>query len=492
MISSIEEIIEGIRNLRHKTERFRQTPELLLQFILYKLIADQGEALPLKNILAEKSVQAILEKISDEFRRLNQVPAYRDLFVQIIPLQLESDIYDNGRTEGSFSLAQSTSFFSPEIITTDFLKQLDQIDLTEFSPTSWSYLYELIVRDSDLRILLRERARFNHIWRTNHMIVELALMDKKGHELSIYDPNMGLGDLLILAFEKKADEKVKLNGHQEESYANLLIRFNFLAHGIPMNQYEIQFGDPIENDWQNDQDTTTKFDVVISDLSKGKSWSENKELEDDYRFKHYTLPPKSMAEYLYILHGLAHLKDDGVMVVCLPAGALYRIGLEERLRKELIEQHVIDSLIALPARMNQTRGNSVIMILRKQNREKRTGIYMLDVNDQMGYDPRINRRLMQIIDNYRSRQIVPGRSTIASWTAIAANDYNLTILKYVMNQIPQTEKDQIEYQMSAYLREEQKLHEGEMKLRHLMRELDSDKYRQMIHKDKPLIKKTKD
>ena len=191
MISSIEEIIEGIRNLRHKTERFRQTPELLLQFILYKLIADQGEALPLKNILAEKSVQAILEKISDEFRRLNRVPAYRDLFVQIIPLQLESDIYDNGRTEGSFSLAQSTSFFSPEIITTDFLKQLDQIDLTEFSPTSWSYLYELIVRDSDLRILLRERARFNHIWRTNHMIVELALMDKKGHELSIYDPNMG-------------------------------------------------------------------------------------------------------------------------------------------------------------------------------------------------------------------------------------------------------------------------------------------------------------
>ena len=68
----------------------------------------------------------------------------------------------------------------------------------------------------------------------------------------------------------------------------------------------------------------------------------------------------------------------------------------------------------------------------------------------------------------------------------------MTILKYVMNQIPQTEKDQIEYQMSAYLREEQKLHEGEMKLRHLMRELDSDKYRQMIHKDKPLIKKTKD
>lgn len=483
MISDVE-----IRYLMQKTEYFRKTPELLLQFILYKLIADQGEALPIKTILAEDSVQAELEKISDEFRRLNQVPAYRDLFVQVIPLQLELDANDSKRTEDSFSLEQSTSLFSPEIINPNFLKWLDQLDFTDYSPTDWSEVYDWVVTLSDLQIS-RSRMPLSSTLLLEQLIVALALMDKQKQEVSIYDPNMDLGNLLASAFNKKN----KLNGHQKKAYSYLLMRFNLLANGIPEDQCQIQFGDPIENDWRTDQATPIKFDVVVSNLSKGESWSGNKELADDYRFKHYTLPPKSMAEYMYILHGLAHLKDDGVMVVCLPAGALYRVGLEEKLRKEIVEQHVIDSLIAVPTRYaTQSRGNSVIMILRKQHCNERTGIYMLDINDQIHYDRNIVQGLQQIVGNYYNRAIVPGRSSVASWDAIAANDYNLTILKYVMSRTPQTAEEQIEYQMSAYLREERKLHEGETKLHRLMKGLDSDRYGQMLHEEWQRIDKIKE
>lgn len=480
-----------IRYLMQKTEYFRKAPELLLQFILYKLIADQGEALPIKAILAEDSVQAVLEKISDEFRRLNQVPAYRDLFVQVSPLQLELDINGSERTEGNFSLEQSTSLFSPEIINPGFLKRIDQMDFTDYSPTDWASVCDWVLTMSDLQIS-RRRTPLSFTLSLERLIVGLALMDKRKQEVSIYDPNMDLGNLLALAF----NEQNKLNGHQKNAYSYLLMRFNLLAHGIPEDQYQIQLGDPIENDWQTDQKTPVKFDVVVSNLSKGESWSGNKKLADDYRFKHYTLPPKSMAEYMYILHGLAHLKDDGVMVVCLPAGALYRVGLEEKLRKELVEQHVIDSLIAVPARYTtQTRGNSVVMILKKQQRKERTGIYMLDVNDQVLYDRHIVPGvpgLRQIVDNYNNRAIVPGRSALASWDAIAANDYNLTILKYIMGRKPQTDEEQIEYQMSDYTREEQKLRDGEGRLRQLMRKLDSEKYRQMTHNKRPRIEKNKD
>ncbi|WP_283574508.1 N-6 DNA methylase [Limosilactobacillus ingluviei] len=476
MISSIE-----IQSLMQETEYFRKAPELLLQFILYKLLADQGEALSLKAILAEGSVQAILEKISDEFRRLNQVPAYRDLFVQIIPVQLELDIYSNEQAGDNFSFEQSTSFFSPEVIKISFLKNLDQLDLTNYSPNDWGEIYDLVLSLSSFKIL-RRRTPFGLVSELERLIIGLALMDKREQKLSVYDPNVELGYLLTMAFNKKN----KLNGHKKwHSY--LLVRFNFLAHGIPEEQCQIQFGDPIENDWQTDQATPEKFDVVVSDLSKGESWSGHKELAVDYRFKNYTLPPKSMAEYLYILHGLAHLKDDGVMVVCLPAGALYRVGLEEKLRKELIEQQVIESLIAVPTRYTtQARRNSVVMVLRKKNREKRPGIYMLDVNDQIG------NSLMQIFHNYQNQSIVPGRSTIASWETVAANDYNLTILKYVMSRMPQTAEEQIEYQMSAYLREEQRLREGEKKLRRLMRRLDSDRYGQMLHRGRQRIDKIKE
>ncbi|MCD5493932.1 SAM-dependent methyltransferase [Lactobacillus delbrueckii subsp. lactis] len=50
------------------------------------------------------------------------------------------------------------------------------------------------------------------------------------------------------------------------------------------------------------------------------------------------LPPKSKADYAYVLRGLQHLSEDGTMAVMLPTGALFRSAAEREIRKYLSEK----------------------------------------------------------------------------------------------------------------------------------------------------------
>lgn len=78
-------------------------------------------------------------------------------------------------------------------------------------------------------------------------------------------------------------------------------------------------------------------------------WSAAKGFLDDQRFAGYgVLPPKSKADMAFLLHGYYHLKTDGVMVIVLPHGPLFRGGAEGKIRKKLLENGSIDGVIGLP------------------------------------------------------------------------------------------------------------------------------------------------
>lgn len=471
-----------IRKWMRENKYFQKTPELLLQFILYKLIADKGDALSLERVLTEENIETKLKKIDIEFKRLNKLPSYRGFFTPVAdrPQQIRLLFWNEPIVPLSVL---------PEVITDNFLVELNRLELKRYSPTAWGRIYDSVIEMYNWL----QRGKINAFDRPSpiyDLMAHIALLGKEDHKISIYDPNMGVGNLLTKLF----NQKNQLNGHNTEAYSDLLIQFNFLAHGISGSNYQVQLGDPLMQDWHSQKDVPEKFDVVISDLSSGESWSGDKKLAEDYRFKDYPLPPKSMAEYMYILHGLAHLKEDGIMVVCLPVGALYRIGLEEQLRKKLVEQHLIESILAVPSKYtNQHRKSSVVMILSKKRDKERTGVYMLDIDDELPYSqfPRIHR-LGKVFKSYVQQESIPGWSTVASWESIAANDYNLTILKYVMSKKPQTDEEKIEYQMSAYARATLEVREGESSLHQLMQNLDEEKYLQMTHNKRLRIEKNKD
>ena len=91
-------------------------------------------------------------------------------------------------------------------------------------------------------------------------------------------------------------------------------------------------------------------------------------LYENFRFKNYGLAPKSAADFAFLLHGLHFLSDEGTMAIILPHGVLFRGGSEGRIRKKLLKDHQIDTVIGLPANLFFSTGIPVcILILKNQN-----------------------------------------------------------------------------------------------------------------------------
>lgn len=70
---------------------------------------------------------------------------------------------------------------------------------------------------------------------------------------------------------------------------------------------------------------------------------------DRYNRFEYGVPPKSIGDYAFIQHMLKSLaKEDGRMAVVLPHGALFRGASEGIIRKNILEDNLIDAVIGLP------------------------------------------------------------------------------------------------------------------------------------------------
>lgn len=71
---------------------------------------------------------------------------------------------------------------------------------------------------------------------------------------------------------------------------------------------------------------------------------------DDYEILGWKIP-KSKADFGFILRGVQHLKEDGRQIAVLPHGILFRGAQEGKIRKWLIENHMISAVIGVPDKL---------------------------------------------------------------------------------------------------------------------------------------------
>jgi type I restriction enzyme M protein len=79
-----------------------------------------------------------------------------------------------------------------------------------------------------------------------------------------------------------------------------------------------------------------------------KDWRGVDELTDDPRWMGYDVPPKSNANYGWILNMVAKLSDNGVAGFILANGALSGGGEEYKIRMKLIENKLVEAILVLP------------------------------------------------------------------------------------------------------------------------------------------------
>src|SRR5699024_1973422 len=103
-----------------------------------------------------------------------------------------------------------------------------------------------------------------------------------------------------------------------------------------------------------------------------KRWRGTDELIDDPRWRGYEVPPKSNANYGWILNMVSKLSENGVAGFLLANGALSGGGDEYKIRKKLIENDLVEAIIVLPRNLFYTTDISVTLWILNKNKKART------------------------------------------------------------------------------------------------------------------------
>ncbi|WP_180373928.1 N-6 DNA methylase, partial [Oenococcus oeni] len=204
--------------------------------------------------------------------------------------------------------------------------------------------------------------------------------------------------------------------------------------------------DTLNNDWPDGLvdgvDNPRMFDAVMANPPYSLKWN-NKDREDDPRFK-FGVAPASKADYAFLLHCLYHLKSDGRMAIVLPHGVLFRGAAEERIRKELLENHNIVAVIGLPEKIFTNTGIPTIIMVLEKNRQTDDVLF---IDASKGFEKQKNSNKLRqedidkIVETYLSHKDVDKYAHVASMEEIKSNDYNLNIPRYVDTFEPEPEID---------------------------------------------------
>jgi type I restriction enzyme M protein len=268
---------------------------------------------------------------------------------------------------------------------------------------------------------------------------------------SVFDFACGSGSLLLNVRHrmKEAGGAIgKIFGMEKNITTYNLARMNMLLHGVKDSEFEIYHGDTLTNDWDMLRETNPakkpKFDAVVANPPFSYRWDPNEAMSDDMRFKNHGLAPKSAADFAFLLHGLHYLKDDGVMAIILPHGVLFRGGAEERIRRKLLEDGNIDTVIGLPANLFYSTGIPVCILVLKKCK-KPDDVLFINAAEHFEKGKRQNQLLPEhiekIVGTYQHRKEEERYARRVSMEEIGKNDFNLNISRYVSTAVAEEEVD---------------------------------------------------
>ncbi len=266
------------------------------------------------------------------------------------------------------------------------------------------------------------------------LIAQLAMHGQSSVN-KIYDPACGSGSLLLQA-KKHFDAHIIEDGFfgQELNHTTYnLARMNMFLHNINYDKFNIQLGDTLCDPHFGDD---KPFDAIVSNPPYSVKWigSDDPTLINDDRFAPAgVLAPKSKADFAFVLHALSYLSAKGrAAIVCFP-GIFYRGGAEQKIRKYLVDNNYVETVISLAP--NLFYGTTIavnILVLSKHKTDTRTqfidasGLFKKETNNNVLLDAHI-KEIMAVFD---SKANVDHFARSVPFEEVS-NDYNLSVSSYV-------------------------------------------------------------
>lgn len=258
---------------------------------------------------------------------------------------------------------------------------------------------------------------------------------------TICDPACGSGSLLVQAAQQVGSDNFALYGQEVNGATWALARMNMFLHA--KDAARIEWCDTLNSPALIEGDHLMKFDVVVANppFSLDK-WGAEGATSDQYTRYWRGVPPKSKGDYAFITHMIEIAKrQTGRVAVIVPHGVLFRGGSEGAIRKALIEENLLDTVVGLPANLFTTTGIPVAILVFDRSREEgganasRKDVLFIDASKE--FTPGKTQNVMdeahiaKVLDTYRTRAGIEKYSHRASPAEIAENDFNLNIPRYV-------------------------------------------------------------
>lgn len=261
----------------------------------------------------------------------------------------------------------------------------------------------------------------------------------------VLDFACGSGSLLLNVRKRMTDTNGtigKIYGQEKNITTYNLARMNMLLHGVKDTEFEIHHGDTLLNDWEilNEINPSKKieFDAIVANPPFSYRWEPTEAMGEDFRFKSYGLAPKSAADFAFLLHGFHFLSKEGTMAIILPHGVLFRSGAEEKIRKKLLEDGNIDTVIGLPANLFFSTGIPVCILVLKKCK-KFDDVLFINAVDHFEKGKRQNSLLPEhidkIVNTYKNRTEETRYSRRVTMDEIEKNEFNLNISRYVSTSV---------------------------------------------------------
>lgn len=252
----------------------------------------------------------------------------------------------------------------------------------------------------------------------------------------VYDPAVGSGSLLLQFAKVLGKENVRQGFYGQEINLTTynLARINMFLHDVNYEKFNLAHGDTLLDPQHWDDEP---FEAIVSNPPYAIKWDgdANPLLINDPRFAPAgVLAPKSAADLAFTMHMLSWLAVNGTAAIVEFPGVLYRSGAEQKIRKYLIDNNYIDTVIQLPPDLFfGTTIATCVIVLKKSKKDN--SILFIDASAEFTRSGNKNKLMPEhqhkILEAFNARRDEAHFTKLVTAATIEENGYNISVSSYV-------------------------------------------------------------
>lgn len=276
----------------------------------------------------------------------------------------------------------------------------------------------------------------------NQVVRLLVQLMKPEAGMSIYDPTVGSGGMLIQAHQyieeqgQNADD-LELFGQENDPTVVAICKMNIILHNI--TKYTIEYGDTLDEPLNEKDGQLIQFDRVIANPPFSQNYN-RATMQYPARFSYGFAPETGKkGDLMFVQHMLASCKRSGKVVVVMPHGVLFRGGKEKEIRENMLKADVLEGIISLPPQLFYGTGiPACIMVFNKNKPDAlKNKVFIINADKDYAEGKKQNTLRPEDIEKidfvFTNKIEEANYAKLVDLDTIEKNDFTLNIRRYVDN-----------------------------------------------------------